>query len=116
AFLLPRSSFAKEFPRLRGSHLNWQGLSEMKLRWKVSKAALLYRARQLSLISDDQYRTGVIRLNRGGEAKVEREDALVAPEVPELFIRAVRLGMKHKRVGLDAYCRLFAVKTPVLTE
>jgi len=116
AFMLPRSSFVKEFPRLRGSYLNWQGLSEMKLRWKVSKAALLYRARQLSLISDDQYRTGVIRLNRGGEAKVEREDALMTPEVPELFIRAMRLGMKHKRVGLDAYCRLFAVKTPVLTE
>src|SRR6185437_16627481 len=91
AFLLPRSSFAKEFPRLRGSHLNWQGLSDMKLRWKVSKSALLYRAKQLSLISDDQYRTGVIRLNRGGEARVEREDGLISKEKAELFSQAVRL-------------------------
>ena len=116
AFLLPRSSFVKEFPRLRGSYLNWQGLSEMKLRWKVSKAALLYRARQLSLISEDQYRTGVIRLNRGGEAKVEREDALVASEAPELFTQAVQLGMRHHRLDLDAYCRSFAVKASVLAE
>lgn len=116
AFLLPRSSFVKEFPRLRGRHLNWQGLAEMKLRWKVSKAALLYRARQLSLISEDQYRTGVIRLNRGGEAKIEREDSLVASEAPELFTQAVRLGMQHQRLGFDAYCRLFAVRAPVLSE
>lgn len=116
AFLLPRSSFVKEFPRLRGSHLNWQGLAEMKLRWKVSKAALLYRARQLALISEDQYRTGVIRLNRGGEAKVEREDALIAPEVPELFTQAVKLGMLHQSLGLDAYCRLFAVRSQIFSE
>ena len=116
AFLLPRSSFVKEFPRLRGSYLNWQGLSEMKLRWKVSKAALLYRARQLALISEDQYRTGVIRLHRGGEAKVEREDMLVAKEVPELFAQAVRIGMEHRRLSMDSYSRLFAVKTPVVAE
>ncbi|WP_082546082.1 XRE family transcriptional regulator [Rhodanobacter sp. Root627] len=116
AFLLPRSSFVKEFPRLRGTYLNWHGLSEMKLRWKVSKAALLYRARQLALISEDQYRTGVIRLNRGGEAKVEREDALIATETPELFAQAVRLDMKYQRVDLVAYSRLFAVKPPVLVE
>ncbi|QIL19639.1 XRE family transcriptional regulator [Thermomonas sp. HDW16] len=116
AFLLPRSSFVKEFPRLRGSYLNWQGLSEMKLRWKVSKAALLYRARQLGLISEDQYRTGVIRLNRGGEAKVEREDAMVAQEIPELFTQAVRLGMEHQRMNLEAYSRLFCVKKSVLAE
>ena len=116
AFLLPRSSFVKEFPRLRGRHLNWQGLAEMKLRWKVSKAALLYRARQLSLISEDQYRTGVIRLNRGGEAKIEREDAVLASETPELFTQAVKLGMQHQRLGLDAYCRLFAVRAQVLSE
>lgn len=116
AFLLPRSTFMKEFPRLRGSYLNWQGLSEMKLRWKVSKAALLYRARQLALISDDQYRTGVIRLNRGGEAKVEREDAMIASESPELFVQAVRLGMEHQRMDLDRYCQTFKVKSAVFSE
>ena len=116
AFLLPRSSFAKEFPRLRGSHLNWQGLSDMKLRWKVSKSALLYRAKQLSLISDDQYRTGVIRLNRGGEARVEREDGLISKEKAELFSRAVRLDFSCSSGDFDKYCHTFEVEAPIVRE
>lgn len=116
AFLLPRASFVKEFPRLRGSHLNWHGLSEMKLRWRVSKAALLYRARQLGLITDNQYRTGVIRLNRGGEARVEREDSLIEKEVPELFPQAVRLGFRHEGVSFDEYCKMLGVTAPILNE
>jgi Zn-dependent peptidase ImmA (M78 family)/transcriptional regulator with XRE-family HTH domain len=116
AFLLPRSSFVKEFPKLRGSHLNWQGLTDMKLRWKVSKSAILYRAKQLSLISEDQYRTGVIRLNRGGEARVEKEDGLIQKEKPELFSQAVKLGFTHSRIGFDVFCRKFAVKPEIVTE
>ena len=116
AFLLPRSSFVKEFPRMRGSHLNWHGLSELKLRWKVSKAALLYRAKQLDLISEDQYRTGVIRLNRGGEARIEREDALIPKEVPELFPQAVRVGFAHAGKDFSAYCQSFCVQASILNE
>ncbi len=116
AFLLPRASFVKEFPRLRGSHLNWNGLSEMKLRWRVSKAALLYRARQLGLVTEAQYRTGVIRLNRGGEARVEREDSMIEKEVPELFPQAVRLGFRHEGVSFHEYCRLLDVTPPILNE
>jgi|GEM_PF-101381 len=116
AFLLPRSSFAKEFPRLRGSHLNWQGLSDMKLRWKVSKSALLYRAKQLSLISDDQYRTGVIRLNRGGEARVEREDGLISKEKAELFSQAVRLDFSCSNGDFEKYCHTFGVEAPIVRE
>ena len=116
AFLLPRSSFVKEFPKLRGMHLNWQGLSEMKLRWKVSKAALLYRAKQLSLISEDQYKTGVIRLNRGGEARIEKEDDFIPKEVPELFTQAVKLGFSHSKMNFESYCRKFSVRPEVIQE
>lgn len=116
AFLLPRSSFVKEFPRMRGSHLNWQGLSELKLRWKVSKAALLYRAKQLNLIGEDQYRTGVIRLNRGGEARVEREDGLIPKEVPELFPQAVRVAFAHVGRDFATYCQGLDVREAILNE
>ncbi|MFX4717515.1 ImmA/IrrE family metallo-endopeptidase, partial [Acinetobacter baumannii] len=48
ALLLPRTTFATESRiAMRGSRLNWQGLSELKLRWGVSKAAILFRGRQL---------------------------------------------------------------------
>lgn len=116
AFLLPRSSFVKEFPKLRGRHLNWQGLVEMKLRWKVSKSALLFRAKQLSLITDEQYTTGVIRLSRGGEARGEHEDHLIPKEKPELFSQAVRLAYTHYRMSFDAYCQSLNLTANLVEE
>jgi Zn-dependent peptidase ImmA (M78 family)/transcriptional regulator with XRE-family HTH domain len=116
AFLLPRSSFVKEFPRLRGIHLNWQGLAEMKLRWKVSKAAILYRARQLSLVTEDQYKTGFIRLSRGGEARGEREDAMIPREVPEIFSTAVDMVCKHRGLSLDQYAKSVGVRASVFQD
>ena len=88
ALLVPRSMMLKLFPRPRFSRLDWNGLREFKMTWKVSKAAILYRARQLELINDDQYRTGVITLKRTGEGTAEREDALIPAEVPELVGRS----------------------------
>jgi Zn-dependent peptidase ImmA (M78 family)/transcriptional regulator with XRE-family HTH domain len=98
SLLVPRAMMAKLFPRPRGSRLDWVGLREFKMTWKVSKAALLYRARQLDLITDDQYKTGAIMLRRNGEANGEREDALIPQEQPELLRRsfevlATRKGM-----------------------
>jgi Zn-dependent peptidase ImmA (M78 family)/DNA-binding XRE family transcriptional regulator len=98
ALLIPRTMMAKHFPRPRGSRLDWQGLSEFKLTWKVSKAAILYRARQLELISEDQYKTGAITLRRTGEATGEREDHLVPSEGPELVARAFRMLAEKKSI------------------
>lgn len=105
AFLLPRATFAKVFPPLRGSSLNWAGISQLKMEWKVSKAAILYRARQLGLISENQYKSGIIYgLNRKGEAIVEREDHFIPHEQPELIHNALqileeKLGMSPKAVA-----------------
>lgn len=100
AFLLPRSSFVKEFPPMRGTRLNWAGIGQMKLRWKVSKAAILYRARQLDLISESQYKSGIIFGLRGkGEATVEEFDDVIQYEKPELIHNA--LMMLHDAFGFD---------------
>lgn len=85
ALLIPRSMMAKLFPRPRGYRLDWRGISEFKLTWKVSKSAILYRARQLNLIDENQYRTGVITLKRTGEAITESEDHQISAEKPELL-------------------------------
>jgi Zn-dependent peptidase ImmA (M78 family)/DNA-binding XRE family transcriptional regulator len=116
ALLLPRTSFVKEFPRLRGNHLNWQGLSEMKLRWRVSKSALLYRARQLGLISEDQYKTGVIRLARGGEARQEHEDGLMTKETPELFAHAISLLGSSESVALRVISKCLEIGPEIVRE
>ena len=105
ALLVPRSMMAKLFPRPKGSRLDWLGLREFKMTWKVSKAALLYRARTLALISDDQYKTGVITLRRHGEANGEHEDAAIPQEQPELLRHALQVlaDRKGQFIGEVAY-------------
>lgn len=60
AFLLPRESFLAECPR----RLVWPHFLELKIRWKVSLAALIRRARDLGVFSDDTYRRAVVQLNK----------------------------------------------------
>lgn len=53
AFLLPRVAFAREFPKTK--RLDWPSLFRMKLRWKVSLAAIIRRAYDLHLITASEY-------------------------------------------------------------
>lgn len=87
AFLMPRSSFVREF-RFGSSRMNWKALSALKARWGVSKAALLYRARQLDLLSDTKYRSHIIALKKC-EAKKEKDDHLLITEKSELIRHAL---------------------------
>ncbi|WP_250478952.1 MULTISPECIES: XRE family transcriptional regulator [unclassified Caballeronia] len=93
AFLMPRSSFVKEFPALRGgTQINWIALSELKFRWRVSKAAMLYRARQLGIVSEQLYKRALIgHLYAKSERHTEVEDASIPHEKPELLANALEL-------------------------
>lgn len=99
ALLLPRDSMAKFFPRPVGGRIDWRGLSAFKLTWKVSKAAIIYRAHQLSLLTDAQYKTAFTGLKRKGEAIDEKEDCLIPHEQPEFFNNA--LSFMINELGLD---------------
>lgn len=86
AFLLPRAIMIKYFPSIfNGGRFNWNNMSDFKKHFKVSKAAILYRAKQLSLINERQYRTGVIYLKNQGESRQESEDKDIELEQPELL-------------------------------
>jgi Zn-dependent peptidase ImmA (M78 family)/transcriptional regulator with XRE-family HTH domain len=87
AFLLPRSSFIHEFPRSR--FLNWSAIFGLKLRWKVSAAAIIRRAYDLRIISADQYRAGYIHLSKTGQKKIEQYDDKIPLEEPELLRSAI---------------------------
>jgi Zn-dependent peptidase ImmA (M78 family) len=116
AFLMPRSTFSKEFPTPRSGRMSWRSLSELKLRWKVSKAAMIYRARQLGLLSEDQHRSGVIFLTRHGEARVEDEDSQIAMEKPELFDNAVRCTCDHYSMSLADLGKEIGVRESIIQE
>ncbi|MGC3987829.1 MAG: XRE family transcriptional regulator [Pseudorhodoferax sp.] len=117
AFLLPRASFLAESHRaLRRSRLNWDYLSELKLRWGVSKAALLYRGRQLGVFAEEQVRSGYITLKRHGEAIEEREDHLMAVEEPEVVKDGLRMMTDEMGVPVAAVARKMCVQPKLLQD
>lgn len=118
AFLMPRSSFSKEFPALRGgTQINWRALTELKFRWRVSKAGMLYRARQLGLISEDIYRRAIIgRLYAKGERNSEDEDSSIPHEQPELFLNALRTMHDRLGISVDDVARAVHMKKEMLVR
>jgi Zn-dependent peptidase ImmA (M78 family)/transcriptional regulator with XRE-family HTH domain len=121
ALLMPRSTFATECRRaLRGSRINWQVMADLKLRWGVSKAAILYRGRQLEVFSDDQLRGGYITLKRHGEALQEVEDHLVAVEQPEIVSEGLqtlqRLGIPEVAVAREMWVQPAFLRTLLLAD
>jgi Zn-dependent peptidase ImmA (M78 family)/transcriptional regulator with XRE-family HTH domain len=117
AFLLPRAAFLAESHRaVRRSRLNWDGLSELKMRWGVSKAAILYRGRQLGVFNDDQVRAGYIKLNRHGEAIEEDEDKLMTQEAPEVVSEGLRVMTEQLGVPVAAVARKMGIQQRLLDD
>jgi Zn-dependent peptidase ImmA (M78 family)/DNA-binding XRE family transcriptional regulator len=98
AFLFPRRSFLREFPR--GQRINWSTIFALKMRWKISARAMIRRAYDLGLISAAQYRTANIYLVKSGQAKVEKFDDHQdnSVERPELMAAAVS-ALRDMRFG-----------------
>ena len=83
AFLIPREAFLAEWP----GWLNWDHILEMKLRWKVSLAAIIPRAHDLGVLTDASYRRANIFLRRHGRDEPGEPPA----ELPEFLSRALTL-------------------------
>ncbi len=116
ALLLPRSMMAKLFPRPNGSRLDWKGMREFKLTWKVSKAAILYRAKQLDLITETQYKTGVMTLKKYGESGGEKDDYLIDQEPPEMLARSFFILAEKKGIRATEIAKALQVKPEFLRE
>ena len=126
AFLIPRTAFAREFPRSRRA-LDWNALFAMKLRWKVSVRAIARRGFDLGLIDAAQYRTANIHLMKSGQSKTERYDDRITLEEPELLRAAVRWLAGRDEIALhrlvaelgmapQLYSRLTAEPLPIPSE
>ncbi len=115
AFLLPRAAFSAE-GRLatRGTRLSWSGLRELKFRWGVSKAAIVYRGRQLGILSEEQARSGYVGLNRHGEAQQEVEDKEIPLETPEVLAEGINIMQSHFGMPMAAIARAMWVQPRLL--
>ena len=121
ALLVPRLSFIKEFPRIRGKQFDWNALVEFKLRWKISLKMCIYRASALGLLTQEQARTGYMHLNSRGYTRVEPGDELLRPEEPGMLAEAIemlddatwlRILMKTG-LSQDLIRELFSINRPI---
>lgn len=115
AFLMPRSTFLKVFP-LKGNRIDWAGIRSLKLDFKVSKAAILYRAKSLGLLDEHQYRGAVITLKNRGEAIQEAEDPFCEKEDAEIVARSLDVLRISHKIGLDELGSHLAVNADLLAE
>ncbi len=117
SFLMPRASFAAECRAiLRGSRLSWPAISSLKLRWGASKAAIIYRAHQLGVLSDEQARSGFIYLRRHGEALSEHEDHLVEQEHPEIIHDSLQLLKSEFGLSINSIANEMRVSEQLLEQ
>ncbi len=92
AFLLPEKAFAREF---RSAPFSWEHMFQLKARWRVSLAAILYRAYSLSLIDALTYRRSFKYLSARGWRKTEPNEPL-EPQ-PELLYDSI--ATLHHELG-----------------
>ncbi|WCM18768.1 hypothetical protein NDK50_15155 [Paraburkholderia bryophila] len=82
----------------------------------MSKAAILYRGRQLGVFSDEQYRSGVIGLTRRGEARGEFEDKDMVLELPDLIAASIQVLRESFGISRAVLAREMKVQSSLLDE
>ncbi len=85
AFLMP----AKEIKRQMTQSLTYSRLTEFKLYWKVSKQSVIYRAKDLNIITPQKFTNLFVELSRNGERKREALDVPI--DEPRLFKEMIHI-------------------------
>lgn len=109
AFLLPRTAFLDEFGFLAHS-LDSSRLYKLKLRWKVSIAAIARRAYDLEVIDAEKYVSVNIYLRRTGQAKQEKGDDKIDPENLETIKDAFNVLKKGRPESLPGVLEHLHIK------
>lgn len=103
ALLMPAAEIS---PQLR--NVRFRDLGELKRRWRVSLAALIYRAHALGLITDRHNTTLNIELGKlpGGR---KREPGEFEPEHPTLIREAIKAYREEFDYSVEELCALMVV-------
>jgi Zn-dependent peptidase ImmA (M78 family)/transcriptional regulator with XRE-family HTH domain len=100
AFLMPRGGIEDELP----AGADWAQLAELKVKWRVSMAALLKRAHTLGAMSPHRYTNAMKAMSARGWRRSEPGDArLGALEKPVLLGRAVA-RLDEVDMSVEALC------------
>lgn len=99
AFLLPRTAFPAEF-KLKRNQVDWQQVTDLEHRWRVSREIILSRAHQFSLIDASQYRASL-------KAAKKMQTTLIENESPSILTRALRAMWGYCAISVeDIACEL----------
>lgn len=103
AFLFPRKAFIREFPMCVGQsgRFKWIALEKLKLRWKVSLRAIIYRAHSLGMIDSRQYRAANVKLSK--EGLPEKGDEKIALEEPTLLENTFSLLRDELKISFPSF-------------
>ena len=77
-FLMPADEISDDL-----ANISLRSAAHLKLKWRVSMQALVYRARQLEIISESRYKSLFVQMSRLGYRKKEPVD--LSPEKPKAF-------------------------------
>jgi Zn-dependent peptidase ImmA (M78 family)/transcriptional regulator with XRE-family HTH domain len=96
AFLFPESAVRREFP-VRRNRITLAELKAIKSKYGISYAGILYRLRELKILSDEGYRWWY---STGGIRKKEDAEPIVPVEAPSHPIRLASRALTEGLVGL----------------
>ncbi|WP_433476118.1 helix-turn-helix domain-containing protein [Spirillospora sp. CA-142024] len=85
-FLMPADDIAGELP----ATADWERLTALKERWRVSMSALLYRARTLGIMKETAYRNAMSTMSSRGWRRQEPGPAKPL-EQPTMLTRAIEI-------------------------
>ena len=115
AFLFPRKSFASEFPtclNFDGS-INWKKVYELKVRWKVSAKAIIFRAHFLGFINAQQYRNANVWFSQTRQTRQEKFDDILQMEEPHILKESIIVMKEQLGITFEMMADKLGVK-PVL--
>lgn len=95
ALLLPRTTWAPEV-----GEVTLMGLLQLKMRWQVSVAAQLSRAKALGLVSSDRFVSLYKQLSKRGWRRKEPLDETLELERPVLIRKATEMVAQNSPSGL----------------
>ena len=93
AFLLPEKEFSED---VRPYATNLAYYVELKKRWKVSIAAMIRRAKDLEIITNDDYSKLLRNMQKQGIRKVEPLDNELRTAEPSLLRQAIKILFEEK--------------------
>jgi len=96
AFLMPADGFVNELPEL-----SLEAFRALKPRWGVSIGAMIYRCKDLELISEEHAGRLFKYISARGWVRAEPEDERLALEQPRLLERSIRLLLTQRGYSVD---------------